>query len=115
VLKIKKMQVPVMGFRYVTKKPLAFATLDPEDVAAMEKFAQKKLVLRFGRTGEVQVNICYVEFLLENLRFSKKQYSPLLNYLFGRLPFMRLRKNYIEYFRDGNIMNMSKSNIINGE
>ena len=57
------MQIPVMGYRYRTNKPLAFATLDPEDVAAMEKFAQKKLVLQFGRTGEVQVNICYVEFL----------------------------------------------------
>jgi len=104
------MQIPVLGYRYKKKVPLAYATLDAESVAAMESYAGEKIVLRFGKTGEVMLPLKYCEYSLESNRSGKKQFSRLVNYILGRLPLMHIRPGSV-LFRDGNVMNFSRDNI----
>jgi len=103
------MQVPVIGYKSTTGNTLAYATLDPECVADLESFAGEKLVLHFGKTGEVLIHNKYIEYLLETYRSGKRKHGALLNYICGRMPFRRVTKKFI--FLDGNVMNFLPGNI----
>ena len=104
------MQVPVLGYKSITGTPFAYATLDPECVADLESVAGEKLVLQFGKIGEVMVHIKYIEYLLETYRSGKRKHGALLNYIFGRMPFRRVAKKFI--FLDGHVMNFLPSNLV---
>lgn len=103
------MQVPVFGYRSLTGIPIAYATVDIEIVTAMESFAGERLVLTFGKWGQVLVHTKYIEYLLDNYRNGSRKQSALLNYVTGRMPFRPVTGKV--KFLDGNIMNFLQDNL----
>lgn len=102
--------IPIFSYRSLLKKPRAFALLDPEDVEKLESYAEKKLVLHFGKYGNILLQKKYFKYMDWCPYRNKITYSAYIFNLFD-IQSNRYKKWKVIHL-DGNPLNLIRSNLI---